>query len=367
MYEELRMPVPEGNSHPQQVTDWTRKISECSKHDDEDVFRQQLEEYRDAGYPNFFPRRYLSTIENLEDVPQKTQEWSQRRAILLLGYLDRPRQQEMLYKAIENIRTEHGEPSQSPDEDRTMYFVVFHLIHADPELLFELHSNRPPAFVLVASQGMKSIVISAIQELTGLLEGRYPKSADDCREQLFRKLSVSDDSANTALVVAVQENHKDIVQVLLKVDERLCNPMSLQNDYIKNAIKKGQIEIMTMILQAQPTLAERLPKLIVKDEGKNYEIMWKAMVPWFEKYLPGSDILHLAVQNGKLEIIDWLVPRFPEMVIQRDENDKIALWYNIDEERKKKVRASIVPEIVRLCNPGQMKELLCIANGESSD
>lgn len=62
------------------------------------------------------------------------------------------------------------------------------------------------------------------------------------------------------------------------------------------------------------------------------------MVPYFEILLNDSDTLHLAVQDGKLDIIDWLVDGFPEMVTRKDKVDKIALSYNTDQTAKEKIR-----------------------------
>ena len=248
-----------------------------------------------------------------------------------------------------------------------MYFVVRQLIRVDPELTFQPFVGKQPVFMIAASQGGVDIVEYALEKLRSRLDERFATSVEDLKEDLFNKLKVPDGAKNTALGLAVEEGHAPIVRILLDTEKRLAGPDYLREDHIREAVAKCQIEIMKMVLEAQPDIAERLPKIIVQYGETRYKDMWTTMAPKFVRFLPGSDILHLAVQRGKLDIIEWLVPKYPNMVTREDVYGRIALSYNSDRAIKESIRASIVPEIVRQCNPARMKELLRLANGGSDE
>ena len=369
----LRVSVPDGNSlHSAQLSEspvgptWTSKIQSLDRQD-EITLRHWLEQYKDAGHPNFMPRKWLTTLEGLEDVPNSTPEWRQGRAEFLLKYFTNQHRLALLHGAIDAIRAKDGEPFISQKDDPRMYSVVHHLIRIDPEVPFQLFVGKQPAFMIAASQGAFDIVEYALEKLRSRLYERFPTSVEDLKEDLFKKLKVPDGAKNTALGLAVEEGHAPIVRLLLGAEKRLAEPDYLREDHIREAVAKCQIEIMEMVLDAQPDIAERLPKLIVQYGETRYNVMWTTMAPRFKEFLDGSDILHLAVQRGKLDIIDWLVPRYPHMVTQKDVYGRIALSYNSERAIKESIRASIVPEIVRQCNPAGMKELLRVANGGSSE
>ena len=367
------MPVP-GNSPPSTSTpeflaksDWASRIHEISKHDDNNVLCKLLDEYKKAGHPKIMTRTWLTMLEGLENVPDRTQEWCQGRADLLLNYIEGGHRLELLHGAIDIIRAKDEKPFVRPEEDEKMYFVIRRLIQGDPELAFHSISGTRPAFMFAASQGADYIVEFALDKLRSLLNRRLGTSKEKLRDVLFDHLKVHDRSLNTALGLAVGEGHSRIVRILLKTEERLAGPEYLRDYHIEDAVGKCQIEILCMVLDAQPDIAERLPGLIVKDRGPRYWEMWTAMAPRFDEFLQNSDILHLAVQKGKLNIIDWLVGRFPQIVTWKDKSGKIALSYNTDEAAKENIRGSIVPNIIRLCSPNEMKELLRVANGGSAD
>lgn len=368
----MQVSAPDGNSlrsspTPELATtpDWAFEIHEHYKHEDEDFVSSLLEKYRDAGHPKFRVRSWLTALEGLESVAGRTTEWCQGRASLLLSYCDDQQRLELLHEAIDHIKAKDERPFLLPAEDEKMYFVVRQLIHRDPDLVFKSFSVKRPVFMIAASQGAVSIVMFALEEIKGLLERAFGTSREALTENLFNRLKVHDRAANTALALAVEEGHADIVNILLNEEERLAGPEYLRDDHIREAVRKCEIEIITKVLNAQPGVAERLPELIVRYGASRYKEMWTAMVPRFENLLNDSDILHLAVQKGKLDIIDWLVDRFPEMVTRKDKLGKIALSYNTDQTAQEKIRTSIVPSIVRQCNLVQIKELLRVANGRS--
>lgn len=345
--------------------DWASEIHEHYKHEDEDFVSGLLKNYRDAGHPKFRVRSWLTALEGLESVAGRTSEWCQGRAGLLLNYCDDQQRLELLHEAIDHIKAKDEKPFLLPAEDEKMYFVVWQLIYIDPELVFKSFSVKQPVFMIAASQGAVSIVMFALEQIKGLLERTCGTSQEALKENLFNRLKIHDRAANTALGLAVGEGHAEIVKILLNTEKRLAGPAYLRDDHIKEAVRKCETEIITKVLDAQPSVAERLPELIVRYGESLYKELWTAMVPHFEDLLKDSDILHLAVQKGKLEIIDWLVDRFPEMVTQEDKLGKIALSYNNDQAAKEKIRKSIVPSIVRQCNLPQMKKLLRLANGRS--
>ena len=340
---------------------------EKSKNEDEEILRDWLHDYREAGHPNFKPRHWLTTLEGLENVTGKTSEWCRERANLLLHHLQRSHKLTLLHRAIDYFKAIDGQPFVPPDQDKKMYFVVCLLIEGDPELAFESLSGKRPAFMIAASQGAVFIVKFALEKLKKLLDVRSATSMGDLTKNLFNMLKVPDLAANTALGLAVEEGHADIVQILLDVDERLAEPEYLRDDHIKEAVGKCQIKIMNMVLEARPSIAEKLPEWITQSGGQIHKEMWTAMAPRFKESLPGSDILHLAVKEGKIYIIDWLLREFPQMVTRKDRWGQFALSYNKDQAFKESIRSSIVPVMVRLCNPIQTKEILRHANGGSSD
>lgn len=219
--------------------------------------------------------------------------------------------------------------------------------------------------MIAASQGAVPIVMFGLEQIKGLLERKCGTSQEVLKENLFNRLKIHDRAANTALGLAVGEGHAEVVNILLNAETRLAGPEYLRDDHIREPVRKCEIEIITMILNAQPDVTERLPELIVRYGESRYKEMWTVMVPHFENLLQDSDILHLAVQKGKLDIIDWLVDRFPEMVTREDKLGRIALSYNDDQAAKEKIRKSIVPSIASQCNFPEMKKLLRLANGRS--
>ena len=365
----LRVSVPDGNSlHSAQLSEspvgpnWTSKIQSLD-YEDETVLGRWLEQYKDAGHPNFMARQWLTTLEGLQDVPNSTPEWRQGRVELLLKHFPDEHRLELLHRAIDTIRAKDGEPFVLPKDDKRMYFVVHQLIRVDPELTFQHFKGKQPVFMIAASQGGVNIVEYALEQVRSRLDERFATSVQDLKENLFNKLKVPDGAKNTALGLAVEGGHAPIVRILLEAEKRLAGPDYLREDHIREAVAKCQIDIMNMVLDAQPDIAERLPKIIVQYGETRYNDMWTTMAPRFREFLRGSDILHLAVQRGKLDIIDWLVPEYPHMVTRKDKHGRIALAYNSDRAIKESIRASIVPEIVRQCNPARMKELLRVANG----
>lgn len=214
----------------------------------------------------------------------------------------------------------------------------------------------------------------ALEKLQSLLEVRFATSKEELEFHLFSNLKVLDGSRNTALGLAVKNGHADIVGILLKAEKRLAGPEYLTDGHIKGALGNGKKAIMNMVLDAQPDIAEKLPELIVRAGGPRCKEMWTEMAPRFEKFLQESEILHVAVQERQLDIIDWLVYKFPQMATRKDEEGRIALSYNNDQAQysrdglvKENIRRLIVPEIVRLCTPTEMKQLLRVANGGHYD
>ena len=378
MADGLRVSVPDGNplssagSPASSVETHWSVIQDCSKHEDEESLCRLLEEYRAAGHPKFTARIWLTTFEKVA-ATVKNEHWRQNRTHLLLKYFDSRQRLELLHGAIDQIKAEaeaeaEGETSFSlPEQEGDLYFVIRQIIQVDPELAFEPSSGKQPAFMIVSSQGAVSLVNFVLENLRGLSERTYPLSVEERKEYLFTKLKVPDRAANTSLALAVEEGHADIVKVLLKADKRLAGREYLSHDHIKEAVRKCEIDIMKMVQAARPELAQELPELIVQYGETSYKDMWTEMAPLFEKSLHGTDILHHAVERGKVDVIEWLVARFQVMVGQRDKDGKIALSYNTDLKTKEKIRALIVPHIVRLCTPMHMKTLLREAKGESVD
>lgn len=368
----MQVSAPDGNSLRSTpaaklatTPDWASEIHEHCKHEDEDFVSDLLKKYREAGHPKFRVRSWLTALEGLESVAGRSPEWCQGRAGLLLSYCDDEHRLELLHGAIDHIKAKDERPFLLPAEDEKMYFVVRQLIHRDPELVFKSLSGKRPVFMIAASQGAVFIVMFALEEIKRLLDRTSGTSQEALKENLFNRLKVHDRAANTALGLAVGEGHAEIVNILVDAEERLAGPEYLRDDHIKEAVRKCKIEIITKVLNAQPGVAERLPELIVRYGELRYKEMWTAMVPHFENLLKDSDILHLAVQKERLDIIDWLVDRFPEMVTRKDKLGKIALSYNTEQAVKETIRTLIVPSIVRQCNLLQMKELLRLANGRS--
>lgn len=369
----LRVSVPDGNSlHSAQLSEspvgpnWESKILSLDP-EDEITLEYWLEQYKDAGHPKFMDRKWVTALERLLGVSNSTPEWRQGRAELLLKYFGDQQRLALLHRAIDTIRAKDGDPFVLPKDDETMYFVVYQLIRVDPELTFHPFGGKQPVFMIAASQGGVDIVKYALEKLRSRLGERFATSEEDLKEDLFNKLKVPDGAKNTALGLAVEEGHASIVQILLDAEKRLAGPEYLREDHIREAVAKCQINIIQMVLDAQPDIAKRLPNIIVQYGETRYNDMWTTMAPLFVKFLHESDILHLAVQRGKLDIIDWLVPRYPHMVTRKDIHGRIALSYNSDQAIKESIRASIVPEIVRQCNPARMKELLRVANGGSDE
>lgn len=179
----------------------------------------------------------------------------------------------MLHEAIDHIKAKDKRPFLLPAEDEKMYCVVRQLIHRDPDLVFKSFSVKWPVFMIAASQGALSIVMFALEEIKGLLERAFGTSREALTENLFNRLKVHDRAANTALALAVEEGHAEIVNILSNEEKRLAGPEYLREDHVKEAVRKCEIEIITKILNAQPGVAERLPELIVRYGASRYKEM----------------------------------------------------------------------------------------------
>lgn len=355
------MPEPVPDGHLPWNADWVHKNAE---YQNVDSLRPWLERYRTDEYPDFKTEDWLRTIGGLKNVPDRTPEWCQGRAEFLLRYLEERHKLDLLHAAFKSLKAQDQMEYPSPEDKLQKHFVVHQLIQGNPGLAFMPHRKKQSAFMLAASRGAVQIVDLVLTQLSKMLNEGFPTSEQELSDKIFSKLKEHDGSNNTALGLAIEEGHAEIVQKLLSIDKRLAGQDYLTNDHIKEAIGKRKIDIMNMILDSQPDVAKRLPEPIVQYGDIE---MWKALAHWFERHLHESDILHLAVQKRKRDIIDWLVIKFPRMVIEKDKRGKIALWYNSNHADKESIRSSIVPNIVRLCNHVQMKNLLQMANGMSDN
>ncbi len=348
--------VPDG--HLAGNTDW---VHNNAKDQNVEKLRHWLEKYKFNGYPDFKTEEWLRTIGGLSNIPAGT-EWCQGRAELLLSHLETRHQLDLLHAAFKSLKAQEQREFPSPGDKLQKHFVIRHLIQGDFELAFKPYRKKQPAFLLAASRGLVEIVRLVLTQLSKVITEDSSMSEQGIVDKIFNKLKEHDGSNNTALGLAVEEGHDEIVQMLLNADKRLAEQDHLTNGHIKEAIGKRKTDIIKMILDAQPDVAKRLPELLVQSGDIE---MWKALAHRFEKHLHESDILHLAVQQRKRDIIDWLVIKFPQMVIAKDKRGRIALYYNNDLADKEYIRNSIVSTIVRLRNHAQMKNLLQMANGMS--
>lgn len=156
----------------------------------------------------------------------------------MLSYCDDQQRLELLHEAIDHIKAKDKRPFLLPAEDEKMYFVVRQLIHRDPDLVFKSFSVKWPVFMIAASQGALSIVMFALEEIKGLLEREFGMSPEALTENLFNRLKVHDRAANTALALAVEEGHAEIVNILSNEEKRLAGPEYLREDYVKEAVRK---------------------------------------------------------------------------------------------------------------------------------
>ena len=337
-----------------------------------------LSSYEEAGHPEYKAFKWYDWLKDIGKAfgPESSSDWlksRQERAQLLLSFLGERQRYELLDVGFNDIK--HGIRDGRialPEIDDTKYFVIYEIIRGDPEIAFWLPKGKRPAILTAASSGFLNIIVYAIQKLEEKIFLIRDITKEKAKDQLFSKLNVSDNSTNTVLGFAVQNGDAKMVSVLLGRETRLARERYLNDNHIKGGLRRGAEDVIKEVLTARPDLAKSLPELIVKAGGSHCLKMWKALKSYFQQYLKSSDdILHLAVQQKQLGIIDWLVCEYPQMATRKDKGKRIALSYNNDQAHysrdglvKEKIRSSIVPAIIRFHKPADSQKLLLGADGK---
>ena len=334
--------------------------------------------YRKGGYPEYTAYKWYDWIQEIGKAsgPASSSgvlEWRQERAQMILSFLGQSQRHKLLNVGFKTIKRDiKVQKIVLQDIDNTKYFVVYEVLRGNPEIAFALLETERPAILTAASSRFLKPLVCAIQTLEAKIRLIGNITTEEAKERLFNKLSVSDGSTNTVLGFAVLNGDVEMVSMLLGQETRLANERYLNDNHIKGALKKGAKDIMEKILEARPALAKSLPELIIKAGGSHCLDMWTALNPYFEQDLESSDdILHLAVQQMQLGIIDWLVCKYPQMATRQDNGNRIALSYNNDQDQysrdglvKDNIRSSIVPAIIRFQKPAASQKLLLDADGE---
>ena len=322
--------------------------------------------YKSAGSPDFDTRKWLRMLEDIGDV-RESHCWRTGRAQMLLGSLENTPKLQLLQKAIAQLDRD------LVPKDAEYYAVVYQIVSQDPKLSVQSLEQKKPAFLTAASSGFTNVLAYMIHEIERDIGAREGAIEEEIQESVFQKLAVADEGGNTALGLAVQNCHENVVSVLMTKAKKLAGPEFLKINHMIPALQEGKKEIINKIINARPDWKVSLPALIVRElDGSRCKEMWEALYSHFKDYLEPtstSDILHLAVQKKKTEIIEWLVRQCPNMVTRKDQDGGIALFYNnhkafarSDVERES-IRKLIVPAIVKLHKPAKFQEYLLAANG----
>ena len=327
-----------------------------------------LAQYKSAGSPDFDAGRWFRMLDDIGDV-HESRCWRMGRAQMLLGSLDNTQKLQLLQKAIAQLERDL-EP-----EHTEYYAVVYQIVLQDPKLSVQSLEQKKPAFLTAASSGFTNILAYMIHEIERDIVAVEGATAEQIQTSVFQKLAVADEGGNTALGLAVQRCHEDVVSVLMTKAKQLAGPEFLKINHMIPALQEGRKGIINKIINARPDWKESLPVLIVRElDGPRCKEMWESLHSHFEHYLgptSRSDILHFAVQKNKTEIIEWLVRQCPDMVTREDQDGSIALFYNnhkeyarSDDERES-IRNLIVPAILKLHKPAKFQEYLLAADGRS--
>lgn len=407
-------PASSNSSLTSQTDEWARLEEACRRRDEKDVL-DNLHVFKRTWKTKFDTKKRIGLISRigsfplregasddqnefslgtspLEAVPSPTapshvavhsgveQQWRCDRAALLLGSLNDGQRLDMLHQAVENLRQTNEDETSStidlPEEDPNTYFAIYRLLEDRPELAFRSHAQKRPVFITAAMFGAYDLVRNMVetmeQQINFQLEGEELEQKDLeelVKDELFDSLKVSDSASNTALAVAVQNCHSKIVKVLLEKDLRLADDRFLKKSHIKTACSRGDVDIIREVLEARPSLKQSLPEIIVQAGSNGYKT-WNAMNEAFTQDLPNSNILHLAVKNQQLQIVEWLVEKYPDLATHEVDDGagrKIALAYNNEQKEHSRnaasIRDAIVPVIVRYNTPARIQRLLIGAGG----
>ena len=325
-----------------------------------------LAEYKSAGSPDYHAENWLRMLQDIGDV-HETIGWRMRRTQMLLGSLDNTQKIHLLQKAIAHLEKD------LPPAGADYYAPVYQIVLQDPKLAVQSLEQKQPAFLTAASSGYTNVLVYMIHEIVRDIEAAEGATAEQNQKLVFENLAVADEGGNTALGLAVQNCHEDVVSVLMTQAERLAGPEFLKINHMIPALQGGREGIINKIMDARPDWKENLPVLIVRElHGSRCKEMWEALQSHFMHYLgptSTSDILHFAVQMNKTEVIEWLVRHYPDMVTREDQEGCIALFYNNHEAfarsdvERERIRKLIVPAIVKLHKPAKFQEYLLAANG----
>ena len=367
------------NSQAPEQRDYASRIRSAFVEEDGSAVPQLLTSYSEAGYPDYKAFEWYDWLKEIGNnnfastSSSGTLQLRQERAQLLLGCLGGTQKHALLDIGINEIKRDKRDRRIALAQiDNIRYFAVYEILRGDPEIAFWSPGGKRPAILTAAQSRFLNVLVYAIEQLEEKIRFTRSLTAEEVKDQVLSRLNVSDISTNTLLGFAVQNSDTEMVSMLLGRDTRLADGRYLSDIHIKRGLSRGAEEIIKKILTARPDLARSLPKLIVMAGGSYCFNMWEALRSHFEQHLDCSDdILHLAVQQGQLGIIDWLVREYPEMATRKDNGKKIALSYNNDQALysrdksvKEKIRKSIVPAIVRLQKPADSQKLLLDADGE---
>jgi ankyrin repeat protein len=232
--------------------------------------------------------------------------------------------------------------------------------------LFEEH---PELSVKVVSGTKRSIYHLAAQKNASAILILAADVAQEKRLDNHNAINSRDGAKRTPLAWAVLYNNPGVVRTLFQIFPDL----NVTESDVLQAINYQQKDIVTCLSEHRPYLINinmvRRAMKVSDVKTPDFNI-WKTLVRVLiksrpqadqkqsdEQFMELTDLLHFAVQERRLEMVQDLVEQFPTLTVQRDHypnSGHTVLWYNTsknDEPRtaiQDKIRQLIVPVVIGL-------------------
>lgn len=163
--------------------------------------------------------------------------------------------------------------------------------------------------IFLLEEGAKTSLPSFIAASQSLLDYEHlrngitedQKERVDYYEALLKKnkelISEQDEYGNTALHIAAQKGDVEVCELLLKHGANLTLANKSGQNPLHMAVGRGSLETAKIIYKRNQEVTYEHNQEIVKAKDKN-----------------GSTILHIAIENRRYELYDWILKVFPESI-----------------------------------------------------
>jgi hypothetical protein len=280
--------------------------------------------------------------------------WKKERSIIdpLLEWGDMEHKFKLLNLAAEKVKEEQKENN-----------IPLEILNLSPKLVSHKssHTLRPTVLHIAAFFESNELVSRAFT--CALHPGVEGFEATFDVKQKRRNIG------KTPLALAVENDMECMVRKILELSDRplsvLLGDSAESQGLLVWALKDATPEILKALIELRPSnMTEDVPRRAL--EGNNLELIKTLQDSEKCHHLfQNHGFLHSAVQEGKIEVIEVLLAKFPKMALELDTQNKPALSYNSTHGSnvKKAIRNVIVPYIIRLISSEELEQYQSLLTG----